>query len=482
MKTRHDLIIGAALVWAQSLGITACAPEFETGADLSQVDESMISASDVSASDVSASDVSALDALASDDSGTARTAASLAGVTLDANDVVRVGVDGGTPTLSVHVEANVALVDLRASLVDSTSADGEVEVVWQDARNFDVVVRGSGLVKQALFGQALMLTFDAAGASHPLTAKLSMEPRLYGFRGRGPFAQAVMTPVFVGGTDPLRYRVLLDTRGASVEVNAAATVTPHPTKDTATVDLSFETISGLLDDGARIAFSTVFGTKTAQVGARVASLDLAVGSGAEVLQAEVCEAWVWQCLDRAEPQEISLCGTYLQVTRCLEADVCEVLGDEPFRLDPAEMPASIAEAQTDYAASATAPGFTWCQLTSLETYSVPECLASPATIQTIVAEIFAGSWQEPTDAFAYGREISAEDLSALDLFGAQCSATGPALLSAISAEFRGSQVVAWQYEEPTACHNCTSYRDLVVLFYPARGAVVVLEGGHGYDS
>ncbi|MBK8012655.1 MAG: hypothetical protein IPK13_14990 [Deltaproteobacteria bacterium] len=461
MKTRYDLIIGATLFWAQSLGITACAPETDGAADsswVSQVDESPIVAS-------------------------AKTGASLGGVTLDADAVADLAIDAGTPTLRVHVRANVGLADVRPFVRESSPADGEVEVVWQDARNFDLVLRGAGLVKRALFGQRILMALDLAAAPGAMIAQLSIEPRLYGFRGQGPFAQAALTPVYVGGPDPLRYRVLLDTRGASVEVDAPAAVTPHPTKDTATVDLSFDTIVGLLEDGARIAFSTVFGTKTAQVGARVVSFELTSATEAEVLAStDVCEAWVFQCLGRVESEEISLCGTYLQVTGCLEADVCEVFGPQAFRLDAVEVPASIAAAQAAHAASASAPGFQWCQLSTLEAYALPECLATPGTMEAIVAEIFAGSWQEPAAVFEFGREVPADALTSLGFFGAACAAGGPELLAAIVAEFQGSQVIAWQYEEPTACHNCTSSRDLVILFYPDRGRIIVLEGGHGYDS
>ena len=61
-------------------------------------------------------------------------------------------------------------------------------------------------------------------------------------------------------------------------------------------------------------------------------------------------------------------------------------------------------------------------------------------------DLFAGSWQAPSDAFAYGREISADDLSALDLFGAQCPPPAPLCCPRFPQSSEDLRVVAWQYE------------------------------------
>lgn len=341
-------------------------------------------------------------------------------------------------------------------------------------------------------GLPLFVSIDTfTGSPTHYVARIDFGARFYDFLGSSAiWIDEKVNPYYVvNGTDDISYR------GAASALATQLTVTapdgaPQVTQldaDSFRLRWSYTALHQAVDPHtAYLAFSAALtsGTtanKTARLVVRAVDLALTAGDPYEVWPNPGCQPEAYTCVHAQPPgtTDFSSCGLYREVTSCLHADECDVFPEEDLTLTP------IDDSALDPAITAwnqNSNGGAWHELNLLDAFTTPACPADPVTIQSVMAEIAATDQSQP--AVEYGTFTNRAGLSQNVFFG-QGYGDGAALLAAIDA-FAGSgnsgDVQAWLYTGELSCHNCHDFAIRAVLYYPATGKVILLDGHYGYDS
>jgi hypothetical protein len=187
-----------------------------------------------------------------------------------------------------------------------------------------------------------------------------------------------------------------------------------------------------------------------------------------------CDPAVYTCFHSAPAgtTDFGHCGTYRQVQRCTYASACEVF-PQPFSLTGTDA-SSLEPARAAWNVGSN--GMSWHELSTIAAYATPECPAEQVTLQGIVEHLGAG---QTLPAFEYGTVTDRTGLAQSFFFA---GSRGAALLAELDTYADGGDVQAWFAGEEVSCHNCHDFREWGVLYFPASGKVIVLDGHHGYDS
>lgn len=159
---------------------------------------------------------------------------------------------------------------------------------------------------------------------------------------------------------------------------------------------------------------------------------------------------------------------------------CTCPNPQPLSLNP-EDPSALDPAIATFNAGARNGG-DWCSLTAPAwLYSLPVCLAQPATLESVVTEVIAQSQDLGGYFFSDGTVLTAAEIQQSLPFSTSCSAGGPGVAQAVSANVSGTTPQGWVITSEVPCHNCHEFNHYMVLLYP-DGNVLVLPYVTGYDS
>lgn len=339
-------------------------------------------------------------------------------------------------------------------------------------RSFELVLRTGHELNSLLSGLPLLVRLDTTDGGS-LTARVTLGLRWSSFRGSSAVRlDERVRPVAVRGGDGLAYRSDVHAAGATLSVQgASATIVQSGARDF-TADLDYADVEQLLTARTRVTFQARSGaTKSAVLEVFPALLDTTLLDPYDAWPTEACTPELYTCANDST-SILASCGTYREVQRCRGVDVCEVFETAPLSVRPLDLSFVWAEAADAFVADC-ARGGTWCGLTSVEAFTVPACLASPATAAELAGLIEPG---------LSGVSLDRAALTDTPYFSSAYSAGGPGLFSAIDGHLGGGAVEGWYLSQPGSCHNCTSFDDVLLLWYPAASRAVVVRGTHGYDS
>ncbi|EYF03237.1 hypothetical protein [Chondromyces apiculatus] len=344
-----------------------------------------------------------------------------------------------------------------------------------------------------LSGLPLFLTVQTfTGTPNSYTARVDIGPRFYDFRGSNEiWIDEVVKPVYgaAGLPNPLVYRGHADVTGTNLTVTAPdgapvmqllgggeynmnwTYTAVHQAVDPHTVPLTF---TAQLPSGATAQ-------KTARLVTRVTGLALTSGDPYEVWATPGCQANVLACVNGmpAGTTDFGWCGSYREVSRCLNATTCDVLPTEPFSLSPLDT-SSLEPARDAWNDGSN--GGAWHGIDTIRGFDTPECPEEPITIAQVVAEVEELGQQQQQQGGWYSETYTDRAGLSQSMFFNTYYGNGVDLLAAVDTYAGGGPIQAWIAWEETSCHNCHSWRDRAILYYPDSGIVVVVDGYHGYDS
>jgi hypothetical protein len=350
-------------------------------------------------------------------------------------------------------------------------------------KSFTIELRRGHEANTMLSGLPLFVSIDVAtGTPTHYDARLDLQLGLTSFSGSGAlWIDAAVFPEYAGpGEDPLRYRASVETTSATLAVQNAGVPTITAATGGFTVDWTYDDIQASLLGKKRAKFVTAGGGfKSAVFEIKTVGLDMTTGDATAVWPS-VCEPDVYACMQSAD--DLTTCGHFRDVHRCVYADPCEVNGSSPLELEELDLDFVWASQLDTYLAGCVTGG-DWCSVQTLQAYMFAECLAEPATLADIVGQLLDGDqdWGGG-DVFARGTVLDRSGLAGTPLFSGSYSPGGPALFEAIDAHMANGPLEAWKLTEEVPCHNCTDFRDVYVLYYPEAFRVILVEAGHGYDS
>ena len=307
-------------------------------------------------------------------------------------------------------------------------------------------------------------------------------PRFFDFRGStGIWIDEEVNPLYVvQGNSNLLYRGRASVQSDWLTVTAPDGIPSVYGRPNYRLDWTYPKVYQAMDPHTvPLTFSAGYDNgvemqKTARLVARVTEFALTDGDAYDVWPTPACEPAVYNCYHSAPAgtTDFGHCGTYRQVQRCTYASACEV-AQQPFSLTGTDA-SSLEPARAAWNVGSN--GMSWYELSSIAAYTTPECPAEPVTLQAILAQLGAG---QSLPSFEYGTVTDRTGLAQSFFFS---GSKGAALLAEVDAYAGGGDVQAWFAGEEVACHNCHDFREWGVLYYPASGKVIVLDGHHGYDS
>lgn len=340
-------------------------------------------------------------------------------------------------------------------------------------RSFELVVRAGHELNSLLSGLPLLVRLDTSDGGS-LTARVVLGLRWSSFRGSSAVrVDERVWPVAVRGIDGPTYRTGVHATGNTVIVQGATAAIAQTGARDFTADLRYADVEQLLTARTRVAFQARSGAaKSAVLEVFPALLDTTLLDPYDAWPVtETCTPELYTCANDTS-SDLADCGPYRVVQRCLSADACEVFETAPLSARPLDLSFVWAGAAREFEASC-ARGGTWCSLSSIQAFLVPACLATPATATELADLLELGTG---------GAVLDRAGLVATPYFSDTYSAGGPALFTAIDEYMGGGPVEAWYTSQPGSCHNCTSFDDVLLLWYPTASWVVVVRGTHGYDS
>ena len=359
------------------------------------------------------------------------------------------------------------------------------------ARRFEILLPDGHEANSVLSGLPLLLSVQPASpGALTRTAQLTLGARFIRFSGSTQlFIQSAVTPVYT--PDPvndLRYRgevsVPVDT--TALEVSTSGGSDPAVSRadaDTFRFAWEYESFADTASqDTLPVFFSALRASgleefKQAYVELRLTGLQITTGDPYEVWPTPSCEPSVFACVEAGG--DISACGDYRAVKRCLNVDACSFEDPAPLSLTAFDA-AGLAPAVSAFNAGCGTGG-SWCGLNELRAYTLPECPEEPATIGAVVPLVFEGDQNAPQD-LSFGSFLDRAGLAGTVFLQDGYSTAGTELLEALDA-FAGSQSVeGWNYVEEVPCHNCSEFVNKTILLYPSAGQVFLLDGYFGYDS
>jgi hypothetical protein len=360
-------------------------------------------------------------------------------------------------------------------------AFGEARLI--DPTHFELVLRAGHELNSILSGLPLLVQIRTeTGTIRDYNARISLAPRLARFTGSSKvYLDAAVDPIYlVDPLNPLHYRATLTTTANassfSTTVAGAEVVADGPRA--AHVDFTYDQLAtvlgGQLGVTARFANGTT-GTKRAGVDVRVVRVGLTTEDPYDTWPSPTCTDETLACLvDLDDPgRDWSSCGSYRETQVCAFEHMCEIVAPEPFTLERMN-DTSIQYAREAFDAACPSGG-SWCHLDTLEAYALPRCQVAPfaevvdAVLATVQDPPFEGAVAPPEQSIFLNDSYSPE---------------GPQLFNSLRGWVGGweSPVEAWIGVEEVPCHNCTDFVDRTILYFPERERVIVLTGGHGYDS
>lgn len=401
--------------------------------------------------------------------------------------VAAIGVEDEEPVVVVRGRVSRPLVSARAWVPDDSF--GTTTVVGP--RSFEIALRGGHEVNTVLSGLSLFVSLEVGSGTHrSYDARIDLEPALHSFRGHPDVrVDSVMKAVYVGGGDSLRYRAFADVDAADLTVGDAGS--PSFTSlaiNRAAIDFTYADLAGVYVGGRPIIFQDDDGhQKRARLGVRIAEIGLTLEDPRSVWPG-VCEPGVWTCAaESAGGPTLADCGSYRQVQRCVGTDVCEVFADAPLSLTELDLSFAFRRGLDEFADHCDDASGQWCSFSGLTTFMTPECMSEPPALREIVAAVAArnlpfGGVDLAGARFEDGVVLDRAAVMATPFFSTSYSSGGDAFFRGVDAHMAGGPLEGWQLSSPIACHNCTQLEDVLVLWYPEAFRVVVIEGGHGYDS
>lgn len=425
--------------------------------------------------------------------------ATLGPVGLRVDGAARFSDAGGTARLRLPLRFDQRVQRVEASVEGLRAA--EVGTRRAGGRRVAVDVLGDDAVAAVLGGAPVIVRFVSsvpAARGRVLSARIVVAPALLEAASAPELeVSAALQPVAIASADPpgfsLAFEGSVSAIGAvSAAVEAGSGLAPEVEawfggRFVLRWPVTALVAAALAPDPLRIRLSPASGPSfewEGRVGAQVQSLDLTARDPREAWPAPACEAEVLDCLEGSTPLSGSTagCGPYRATGACLGEGLCAFFDAPVLALQAVEAPAVRDAAEAFDAACGR--GGTWCNLDLVETYEVAPCTG--ASIEDLVDLALASTREELRDVTVVGPE----ELGLSLFFGTTYSPAGPDLLDALHAWAGRSDAHAWIGVDEIPCHNCTDFVDRTILVYPeaptgdalAAPRIVVLSGGHGYDS
>lgn len=381
----------------------------------------------------------------------------------------RVTVEDGAPVIHLRGRASRNLTNVFSFIPD----DAFAEAALRGPRSFELRIHAGHELNTLLSGLPLLVRLDlAAGGS--ITAQVTVGLRFANTRGSSAVRlDSAVVPISVRDAEQLRYRARIQSSAANLSVVGAGNPQLSHDGRNFAVDFSYTDLEAAITSGSRVTFRSSGGAqRSATLEVFPLALDTTDQDPYDAWPTAACARPVWDCVAAQTGSDLSACGSYREVQRCLYADVCEVVGSAPLSLAPIDLSFVWHDVQADFV-TGCARGGTWCSLDALESYTVPECLAAPAQVSDIAAII------EPS---LPGQILDRQGIEASVFFSTGYSSGGPALFQQVEGQFGGGEVEGWILTQPYSCHNCSNFSDVLILWYPQASRVLVLRGTHGYDS
>jgi hypothetical protein len=362
-------------------------------------------------------------------------------------------------------------------------------------RTFEIELRGGHEVNTLLSGLPIFVAFDTTtGSITHYEGMIRLAPRFAGFEGSSDlFIDAAIDPVHGGAAEnPLRYRGRLTTAIPADDVTSEAVEDAAPALVRAgELDWSFQWDYPSLERAAvpateMVRFTAQMGgasaSKEAAVELHVVEIGLTIQDPRDVWPSVECSASARACVRAAGQGNgvLADCGAYREVAACLREDPCE----EPQPLELVPIDVSSADPAIDRFRADCSTGGTWCSLSALRGFALPECPSEPATLEAIFELVRQLDQDHSTLEFSFGQILDRTSSAGTPFFGSSYSDGGPALFDAvdvIAGDADGS-IEAWYVSQQVPCHNCTDFQDTLILLYPDTSTVVLIDGGHGFDS
>ena len=392
----------------------------------------------------------------------------------------------GVRALILHATANRYLESVYSFVPDDIFGDTHniserrLEVVLHEGYELNTVLSGLPLF-------VAVNTFTGSPNHH--TARIVVAPRFHDFRGSSSiWIDENVNPYYkINGTDDIVYRGASNALASQLTVtapNGAPTVT-RVDADSFNLDWSYTAVHHAIDPHTVpltfVANLTGGATvqKTSRLVARVTELALTSGDAYEVWPMPECQPAAYTCYHAQPPgtTDFSACGTYREVTSCLHASACNVLPPAALTLSPID-DSALEPARAAWNVGSN--GGAWHDLATIDAFSTPACPAAAVTIQGVMDQLLPATQGSPP--VSDGTFTDRSGLAQSVLFEANGYGDGAALLASIDTFAGGGAIQAWLVTEALSCHNCHDFGAKAVLFYPATGKVVVLEGHYGYDS
>jgi hypothetical protein len=392
--------------------------------------------------------------------------------------------DGGEP---------VALIEGRTSrnlgAVSSWVPDDAFGAARQlSARTFEIELRGGHEVNTLLSGLPIFVALDTtSGSVTHYEGMIALAPRFAGFAGAADLAiDAAIDPVWAGTTeDPLRYRGRVSTAAAADAITAEPADGAPAIERAGDLDWwlewSYSSLEGTALAGVPVRLTATMGAASASAQASVelhaVEIGLTIQDPREAWPSATCGADTRSCVRGGG--DLTDCGLYREVSACLSEDPCPE--SQPLELIPAD--ASAADAAVSAFRAGCGTGGDWCSLSALRAFTLPACLSEPATLEAIVLQVRQLDQEHSTLEFSRGEVLDRAGAAATPFFATTYSDGGPGLLDALDELAGGAATIeAWSSSEEVPCPNCTDFQDTEVLFYPDSSSVILVDGGHGFDS
>jgi len=368
-------------------------------------------------------------------------------------------------------------------------AFGEAHLLGK--RRFEVVLRDGHEINSVLSGMPLLLALRTEKTGMPaLYAELIARPGFGSFAGASAvFVERDLDPVYLGDpADPLRYRGRVHVRLQDV---SALEITPPI--DTAgqgasgfVMDWPFAALErALRPDSAPVSLTLISGqirlTKQARLQVRVRGLRVGTEDPYVVWAEPACEPAVHACIqESAGASDLSACGAYRPVQRCLGFDPCAA-GQGP-ALYPLALP-ELADAERLFNAGC-ASGGAWCHLDSIRAYSVSSCAGAFPPIAEIWKALAAQDQhlQDPPLDSTPGRTLDRPALAQHPFFTSAYSTNGPTVFRLLDTLWNNPVREGWVSTSAIPCCNCHEFRARVVVFPATGNWIYLLDGTYGYDS
>lgn len=420
----------------------------------------------------------------------AAASATTGSLTISLEGAVRWEPRNGSRVLIIKGRSNRNLVDARSWVPDDVF--GETTLIT--AKRFEVALREGYEANTILSGLPLNMTFNAAtGTTTTAYAQIHLGASFARFTGSSMLTldKAILPVMVRSETDNLRYRSTISATRSIVSLLGTAAGGGDPTTsrldaDTFQIDWQYPAFALASDPHTvPVVFDAVLEPALAKQ--KRAGIDI-VATGIELTTddpeiafATTCDPDVYACVAAADADanpDLGHCGTYRQVQRCehLSPDqICEIEGPSPYELRAFDASGTLGPITTAYDMECQS-GFTWCSADVLGAFAVPACLETPATLEQAVTWIA----EHDQNFLADGATVTRVDVAASSLFSH--GSNGPALLTALDTIAQSTNVEAYLASDEIPCHNCHTFREYFIIFYPETGTVFVVQGTSGYDS